>query len=165
MNPADIYKRAYRMLESVTPLAADCGDACGKACCEGDEDTGMYLFPYEEVMLGDADFLNIVKSDFEYKKGVLVPLALCTPPCDRKLRPLACRIFPLFPYITPQGDLKIIMDPRGRAVCPLARRLRPNDLDARFVKRVENIFKFLVRFEEIETYLFELSRQIDFLTI
>jgi len=162
MNPVDIYKKAYKMLEDVTPLPVDCGDACDKACCDGDEDTGMYLFPYEELLLKTADFLNIVESDFEYKKGKYAKLALCTPPCDRKLRPLACRIFPLFPYITVEGDLEIIMDPRANAMCPLARRLEPCDLDARFVRRVENIFKFLIRFEEIETYLFELSRQIDF---
>ncbi len=162
MNPVDIYKRAYKMLENVTPLDVDCGKACGKACCEGDEETGMYLFPYEEKILENAEFLKIIQSDFEYKKGVYASLALCTPPCDRSLRPLACRIFPLFPYITVQGDLKIIMDPRANAMCPLARRLEVSDLNRRFVRRVENIFKFLIRFEDTETFLFELSRQIDF---
>ena len=109
-----------------------------------------------------ASFLNIVDSDFEYKEGTFAKIALCTPPCDRTLRPLSCRIFPLFPYITVEGDLEIIMDPRANAMCPLARRLEPDDLDAKFVRRIENIFKVLVRFEEVETYLFELSRQIDF---
>ncbi len=162
MKPTEIYTAAYKMLEEVTPLPADCGAACDKACCDGDEDTGMYLFPYEEQMLKHAKFLKIEKSDFEYAKGKFASIALCTPPCDRTLRPLACRIFPLFPYITVEGELKIIMDPRGNAMCPLARRLTPDDLDAKFVRRVENIFKVLIRFEEIETYLFELSRQLDF---
>ncbi|MDD4688296.1 MAG: hypothetical protein PHE51_00920 [Eubacteriales bacterium] len=162
MKPIDIYTRAHKKLEDVTPLPVDCGMACEKACCDGDEDTGMYLFPYEESILVDAQFLKIVLSDFEYRKGECAKLALCTPPCDRALRPLACRIFPLFPYITTDGNLRIIMDPRANLMCPIARRLEVIDLDRTFVRRVENIFKFLIRFEDIETYLFELSRQMDF---
>ena len=44
------YRYAYSLLEEVTPLPADCGQLCGAACCKGDDETGMYLFPGERVM-------------------------------------------------------------------------------------------------------------------
>ncbi len=45
------YKRLYRLFDRATPLPVDCGAVCGKACCAGDEKTGMLLFPGEETSL------------------------------------------------------------------------------------------------------------------
>ena len=46
-------EQARYLLENRTPLAADCGQVCGHACCrcQGDEPCGMRLFPGEEALL------------------------------------------------------------------------------------------------------------------
>ena len=45
----DIISRAKDVLLPYTPLSADCGLVCGKACCKGDKETGMLLFPGEDT--------------------------------------------------------------------------------------------------------------------
>ncbi len=42
---------ARAALSDLTPLLTDCGRLCGVACCKGDEQTGMLLFPGEEALL------------------------------------------------------------------------------------------------------------------
>ena len=44
-----------------------------------------------------------------------IALLMCSGVCDRSLRPLACRFFPLRP--TARG--RVVMDRRGFFVCPL----------------------------------------------
>ena len=41
---------ARAALSDLTPLLTDCGRLCGFACCKGDEQTGMLLFPGEEAL-------------------------------------------------------------------------------------------------------------------
>jgi len=163
MNKSEIYGEAYRLLNLITPLRADCGKACNKACCSAvDEETGMYLFPYEEVMYVDCPpWLRVEETDFTYQREKNALIALCEHPCTRELRPLSCRIFPLFPYLDKMGELKIIMDPRGKGICPLVRHVTPNELDPAFLKSVQLVFGVLLRFEPIHTFVFALSRQID----
>ena len=50
-----LIKKAYELLDRVTPLTYDCGKLCGGRCCKGDGNTGMWLFPYEEEILKDID--------------------------------------------------------------------------------------------------------------
>jgi hypothetical protein len=65
MNAKKLYKHIYKLLEDVTPIKADCGKLCNAACCEGDDETGMYLFPFEETMYdGTEKWLKIYDSDF-----------------------------------------------------------------------------------------------------
>ena len=71
----------------LTPLAFDCGRLCGSHCCQGGADAGMRLFPGETA---DSGFTVRDTAD----GGRLL---LCGGHCDRRVRPLACRIFPLFP--------------------------------------------------------------------
>ena len=100
MDKKSLYLQAYQLLERVTPLKNDCGNLCNKACCQDNEaDLGMDLFPGEEELLYSADFLTIrsVNSVEDPKLQ-----AICHGKCDRPKRPLACRIFPLTPYITPK---------------------------------------------------------------
>ena len=50
--------------------------------------------------------------------GEPVPLLTCRMPCPRPMRPLACRLFPLGPFV--KGDrLTVRMDLRARPLCPL----------------------------------------------
>ena len=96
MKAEKIYRYLYKLFDEVTPIKADCGQLCGGACCKGDGDTGMYLFPFEECIYdGTENWLKICDSDF-YFNGKPVKIAICDGTCDRKKRPLSCRIFPLF---------------------------------------------------------------------
>jgi hypothetical protein len=99
----ELYSKAYRILDQATPLATDCGLLCNKACCDGGEDDlGMYLFPGEELILSDLSYFRILPTDIQLENGSHILLANCDGKCDRRFRPLACRIFPLTPYLTYQ---------------------------------------------------------------
>ncbi len=162
MTAKDFYSYAYKLFEKVTPLRGDCGTMCGGACCEGDDESGMYLFPYEECMYEKIpDNFKIEQSSFEYSDDKYAPILLCKPFCDRRLRPLACRIFPLLPYITEDGNLKIIMDPRGKNMCPLALAAQPEQLNPEFLRRVEYLGKLMVKNKVLYEYLDQLSRLTD----
>lgn len=155
------YKYLYKKLNLRTPLKTDCGNLCENACCvdmDGEE-LGMYLFPGEEEMFeGKVNFF-IDESDFEYgnKKSKIL---YCKPFCNRKERPLSCRIFPLFPYITKEGELKVIVDPRGRGVCPLYKK-ELKDFNSSFIRGVRHIGEILILENECYEFLYALSRLID----
>ena len=91
MKKEAVIKTCYSVLRSVTPLTVDCGKICNGKCCKGDNKTGMLLFPGEE---------NLIDPDMKvYKNEKGDSFAVCDGTCDRNRRPLACRIYPLFPVI------------------------------------------------------------------
>ncbi|MFA7637444.1 MAG: hypothetical protein WCX81_06745 [Monoglobales bacterium] len=158
MNYKDFYTQIYKLTENVTPLPVDCGKLCDGCCCKGDEDTGMYLFPGEKVMYEDnPSWAKIRKSGFTFG-SYRIDFLSCTGSCDRSLRPLACRIFPLFPYIDISGELHVMMDPRGKGICPLIRAMNMSDLDKRFCDMVTYVLKLMLKNPLLYSYLFELSR-------
>ncbi len=129
MEPLDSVIAARALLESVTPLRRDCGRACGAACCRGDEDGqgGMLLFPREEALYRPLpDGWRIQPYDAVVPGGRLL---ICDGQCDRRMRPLSCRMFPLLPTRTGAK-----MDRRAWAVCPLMesgrRGLNPDFVEA-----------------------------------
>ena len=71
MNYDRLYKRAKKIIGNKTPLYKDCGFLCGKACCRGDENTGMLLFPFE-------------KTSLTVKENNGIRLAVCEGSCDRE---------------------------------------------------------------------------------
>ena len=165
MTKRELYEKAYDMLDKITPLRSDCGELCSRACCDSsDEEAGMYLFPGEEVMYSRVpDWLRIRESSFTCSGGKPVLVAICNKQCERTLRPLSCRIFPLTPYIGSNGVLKVKIDPRAVPICPLAKsymsgRLR---LHKEFIHAVEDVFKLLAEDEEIVAYIKDLSGLID----
>lgn len=165
MNIAYVYLQLYRLFDHSTPMKVDCGRLCGSACCKGD-DAGMYLFPGEENVyrLLKSEWAKIEKSDFYYEYGGKkknVPLLICDGECDRYERPLACRIFPLTPYIDKSGKLEIIMDPRARSLCPLSRELSADELDYRFISNVKRAFVLLMKNAEVREYMKRYSEYID----
>ncbi len=164
MKPQNFYQLIYSVLGDFTPLKGDCGAACNKACCIGDVDgDGMYLFPKEEVLyssLPSSDWFCISETDFEYSKNKFAPLFACNGTCDRNFRPLSCRIFPLTPYITQDGKLTVIVDPRSRGMCPLS-GLTIADFDKPFVTAVKNVGKLLVKNSETRAFLTAFSRMLD----
>lgn len=165
MNIAYIYLQLYRLFDRSTPIKGDCGKLCQKACCEG-EDSGMYLFPGEDAVfrLLNPDWAKIEKSDFTYiynGEEKKVPLLVCDGKCDRYQRPLACRIFPLTPYLNKSGKLEIIVDPRAKALCPLSQELLADEFDYRFINNVKKAFVLLLKNDEIKEYMQRYSEYID----
>lgn len=133
---SNVLERAYALLEEVTPLAADCGAVCDGRCCRESADSeGMLLFPGEETLLADADF-TIRPADGGW-------LLTCDGVCDRALRPLACRIFPLFPVLTEEGRVRAVYDPRGWRMCPLVRECAHVPLRRDFVRAVRRVGRIL----------------------
>ncbi|MBR4720626.1 MAG: hypothetical protein IK057_02560 [Clostridia bacterium] len=165
MNVEYIYLQLYRLFDKSTPIKADCGKLCKKRCCKGD-DGGMYLFPGEEKVfkLLKPNWAKTEKSDFYYEFGGKrknVPILFCDGICDRYQRPLACRIFPLTPYINKDGKAEIIIDPRAKSMCPLSNTLDIADFDGGFVKNIKKAFAVLMRSKEITEYLKAYSEYID----
>ena len=111
----------------------------------------------------DGGWFDIAKSGFCYKKGereIPCDIFICKATCDRGKRPLACRIFPLLPYVDKQGKMSVIPDPRGRGLCPLT-IMENSDLDGEFVRRVERVGKIMMKIPEMKDYLTSLSRLTD----
>jgi len=157
------YTKLYKMLEDVTPLEIDCGKLCNGACCAvTDEITGMYLFPGEKVMYNPMpSWGEIHETDFTYGDGKEAELFTCPGKCDRAQRPLSCRIFPLVPYAKKGEELKIIMDVRGRGMCPLATAMKIEDLSPEFTEKVTVAMKLCMKVREIREFIYALSDFID----
>ena len=126
--------RCRDLLADCTPLNSDCGALCGAACCrslEGEE-TGMLLFPGEEILYRDRQGFRMAKTG----QGTLL---ICSGMCDRRERPLACRLFPLLPVIR-DGGIRVAVDARARTVCPLR---RVDACGAGFIKGVRRVGEIL----------------------
>lgn len=151
-NPLE---RAYALLEERTPLTTDCGAVCGGRCCRESADSeGMLLFPGEEVLLAGEEGFHIRPAD----GGSLLT---CGGTCDRSRRPLACRIFPLFPYVTETGRIRAVYDPRGYRMCPLVRECAHVPLDRDFVRAVRRAGRLLMADSACAEFLRQNSREID----
>lgn len=165
MNTAYVYLQLYKLFDTVTPIPADCGRLCGRACCQG-TDCGMYLFPGEKKVfdLLEPDWVRIADTDFEYtynNQKKTLSIAFCSGRCDRFQRPLACRIFPLTPHLGTDGRLEIIQDPRARAVCPLSRGLALDEYDSRFVRNIYKAFSLLMKNREFQAFMPVYSAYLD----
>lgn len=147
-------ERAYALLEDLTPLTTDCGAVCDGRCCHESADSqGMLLFPGEETLLADAGY-TITPADGGY-------LLTCDGTCDRTRRPLSCRIFPLFPYVTEDGRVRAVYDPRGYRLCPLVRECAHVPLDRDFVRAVRMAGRILMADPACAAFLRQNSREID----
>ena len=112
--------KARELLETVTPLHQNCGLLCGSACCiDSEAGEGMLLFP------GEAALYENLPEGFTLQPAPGMQgawLLGCSGQCERADRPLACRFFPLIPYIRKDNNNKsagIMMDVRAWPVCPL----------------------------------------------
>lgn len=140
-------REAYALLENATPLGcADCGLACGAVCCTDKTGDSMELFPYEKELFSSLDGFEVVDGE--------VPLVKCNGSCSREQRPLACRIYPLFPLVVNEDGedkIRVIYDPRASHACPLAsERVR---LDRRFLRAVRRAGKYLLKDSQTADYL------------
>ncbi len=146
----DIITQAKNILSSYTPLTADCGLVCDKACCKGDEETGMLLFPGEDTV-------------FPVKEKNGNRLCVCDGKCDRRERPLSCIIFPFFPYMNEEGKIRAKADIRGINICPLILHKDKVLFSRIFLRRVARAGRILAKDEECRKFLWETSREIDLL--
>ena len=142
---------ARELLESLTPLKTDCGRLCQGACCQGDEATGMLLFPGEEALYEGCAFARVVPTDFSLG-GTPAQLLVCDGRCDRKNRPLACRLFPLFLKFREDQTPVLRMDARARAVCPLT-DYGMKALDPAFRQAARRAYDLLLEDETCAKYL------------
>ena len=148
----DVLERAYALLDTVTPLAVDCGQVCDGRCCRSSADSqGMLLFPGEEAL--SAEFTCVPAAGGR-------TLLVCDGHCDRTTRPLACRMFPLFPLVEKNGRIRAVYDPRGYRLCPLVRECAHVPLDRQFVRTVRRVGRLLMRDPACAAFLREQSEEI-----
>ena len=147
MNALEAVRAARELLETVTPLQRDCGRYCGAACCQSDEDGqgGMLLFPGEEALYAPLPATWRLERDDGAIPGARI--LYCDGACDRRQRPLACRLFPLLP--TRNGCR---MDRRGWAVCPLMESGK-SGLAPDFVRAVAQAGQILYAQPDLATFL------------
>lgn len=146
----------YTLLQDVTPLPVDCGRLCDGACCKDTgEDNGMLLFPGEREYLSghfpDAAFHPTEEGGW---------LLVCDGVCDRRYRPLSCRIFPLFPILEESGRVKSVIDPRALRVCPLARVAEEVCFDKAFVRSVRRVGRLLTADDACRRFIQEQTIQL-----
>ncbi len=144
-----LYSKINEILGDLTPLKVDCGQLCNGACCKGDSNIGMRLFPFEESVL------SVTKSE----DGVR--LAVCDGTCNRSQRPLSCRIFPFFPTVDERGKVYVEPDYRAYRLCPLISHIDEIEFDRRFLKALKKVGKILVKNKECLEFLLETTQEID----
>jgi hypothetical protein len=124
----------------------------------GDSNNGMHLYPGEEILHQNSDFLDIRNESFGDSN---VLFAVCQGSCPRELRPLSCRIYPFVPYIDLSGKLSIIEDPRAKYLCPLLFDKSEVSISIRFRRNILKVFRLLIQDKEIKDYVQELSKVLD----
>ena len=144
-----LYDKVFKTLKDYTPLTVDCGVLCNHACCKGDENTGMILFPFEDTAL------NIKITENGDK------LAVCNGTCHRENRPLACRIFPFFPTIDHNGKIYVELDYRAARLCPMIEHCDELLFDPRFLKALKKAGKILAKDAECREFLRKTTQEID----
>ena len=155
MSAYDCVRAARELLADLTPLKTDCGRLCAAACCQGDEETGMLLFPGEEAFYKDCAFGRVIPAEFSLG-GKTAKLFVCKGRCERENRPLACRLFPLFLKFKDDGTTKLRMDTRAKAVCPLT-DYGIKSLDPQFKQAARKAYDLLLEDEACAAYLKDLS--------
>lgn len=151
MENKNVFESCYSLLRKTTPLDFDCGKICNGKCCKGDNKTGMLLFPGEENFIDEN--IKVLENENGEKTAV------CGGNCDRDKRPLACRIYPLFPIIYKENGediIKVIFD--IRANCPLA--TGEYRFSKKFVTGVRRVGKYLLLNDETAVFYRELSEMI-----
>ena len=167
MEALDAVVQARALLRDVTPLRRDCGQVCGAACCRCDEDGqgGMLLFPGEEALYDPLPAGFVLTRDDAVLPGMR--LLTCSGQCDREQRPLSCRIFPLTPVLTAREgreQLRVIVDPRSFAVCPLSEH-SIRGMDSAFGQAVLAAARVLCQCEEHRTYFKALTAYFEKLRV
>ncbi len=147
-------REAHALLENTTPLGRnDCGSVCDAYCCSDALGDSMELFPYEKDIFEKLDGFEVIDGE--------IPAVKCSGTCKRENRPLACRIYPLFPLVVNENGqerIRVIYDPRATSSCPLC--AHKAKLDRRFVRAVRRAGKYLLNDEKTAGYLRKTSEYL-----
>ena len=116
-------QKIYQRLDEVTPVDFDCGKLCGEVCCVYDadethtEELVLYLLPGEELMYEDSPDFELYYMDsseirypHSWKDNIYLVKCKNPPRCDRSIRPIQCRTFPLVPHISKNGEFHLVLD-------------------------------------------------------
>ncbi len=128
-------KRIYKRLDEVSPVDFDCGTLCGEVCCVYDTDEShaeelvLYLLPGEELMYENSDEFELyymdsseIKYPHSWKDSIYLVKCKNPPKCDRSIRPIQCRTFPLVPHISKNGEFHLVLDETEFPyICPIIR--------------------------------------------
>lgn len=144
-----MYDKIFKIMGDLTPLKADCGKLCDCACCKGDENVGMRLFPFEQSQLPVKELENGVR------------LVVCNGKCNRQNRPLACRIFPFFPTVDDKGKVYVEVDFRGARLCPMITHSDEIIFDKGFFKALKKAGKILAKDDACLEFLRDSTEEID----
>ena len=144
-----LYDKIFKILGDLTPLNVDCGVLCNGACCKGNENEGMRLFPYETTTL------DVRETKYGEK------LVVCDGNCNRNQRPLSCRIFPFFPTVDPKGKVYVEVDWRAKNLCPLIEHSDELVFNKKFFKALKKIGKILSKDDECLKFLQKNTEEID----
>ena len=101
------------------------------------ERLGMILFPGEDSLLSGEPGFRLYRARYMGERAWLL---VCDGTCDRRKRPLACRVFPLAPDTGAPGSVAAIPDLRARRMCPLADGVH---IDPAFRRAVAKAFRHL----------------------
>ena len=154
------FKAIYRLLDKVSPIDGDCGRLCSRACCDNERalaaspgaQFGMYLLPGEEKLFArDEPWLTWTTEraeDYDYPDSwhgdVYFAQCKSADDCDRAMRPIQCRTFPLAPYIDSHGAARLILSPEKLPyICPLIGERYP--LNKSFLKATHTVWKRLLK--------------------
>jgi len=149
------YQDLYHRLNEITPLVVDCGELCSSACCNQEYGQGVFLFPGEEIMFeGKSSWSPIIQVEGRQALN-------CEGVCERNERPLFCRIFPLFPYISTEDTVEIIFYSPMSYLCPLIKLKDFSILAEDFLDEMEDIADSLIAQPECLSFLKQISREID----
>lgn len=130
----EIYKKAYAYMNE-TVLEGNCGELCNFVCCNPDcndgEDMGIYFLPYEyESLHTDNPIFDKEKIEHHHSEEycftekidyLIYGYCNSTLACNRELRPIQCRTYPLIPHIK-NKKLQLIIEKQDYFDCPLMER-------------------------------------------
>jgi hypothetical protein len=162
------FEDAYALMDTPA-LDGNCGDLCGRLCCqEYEPGVGIYLLPGEECMFtGSEDWLRWTYKDarqhgFPPEWQGMVQFVMCKATCPRDRRPIQCRTFPLMPYLDDLGELTVRIDTlTGSLVCPIVRNPDTYQLRSDFRERVLEAWRILAKDPLIRLDIHLQSRRLD----
>ena len=149
-------QKIYLRLDEVTPVDFDCGKLCGEVCCVYDadethtEELVLYLLPGEELMYEDSPDFELYYMDsseirypHSWKDNIYLVKCKNPPRCDRSIRPIQCRTFPLVPHISKNGEFHLVLDETEFPYeCPIIRdHIKLNE---DFINVTYEIWKMLI---------------------
>lgn len=150
-------EKIHEKLNQVSPVDYDCGRLCGEICCLYDDedypndDLIIYLLPGEELLYDSSKSFELVHYDIgeinypnSWKDGVYTVRCMNPPNCERDIRPIQCRTFPLIPHIDKNSRFHLIFDESQYPYkCPLIHD--GIELNEEFITETYKAWRFLLK--------------------